>query len=201
MLDEKIFAVYSDESNTNKELTTHSGHDYKSNAPVIVKHSIKDFQQMKQSELDQKVFINIRALTNEVMYPSQVDERLTKFFSIKKTKFKASNINFTNIQIMDITSRIRFHKLIGEKNLLQMINACVSHEMRNPINSIHCQNMKLSEAAKIIIDLIESKDIKSIRQMRKELRMIADDINESTKIQLASTKLLNFYVNDMLSLA
>jgi len=22
--------------------------------------------------------------------------------------------------------------------LLQMVNACVSHEMRNPINSIHC---------------------------------------------------------------
>ena len=40
-----------------------------------------------------------------------------------------------------------------------MINACVSHEMRNPINSIHCQNLKLSEAAYMINGLLSNKDL------------------------------------------
>lgn len=33
----------------------------------------------------------------------------------------------------------------GEKRLLSMINATVSHEMRNPLNSIYCQNVKQKE--------------------------------------------------------
>ena len=33
----------------------------------------------------------------------------------------------------------------GEKKLLSMINATVSHEMRNPLNSIYCQNVKQKE--------------------------------------------------------
>jgi signal transduction histidine kinase len=32
-----------------------------------------------------------------------------------------------------------FNKATGEKKLLALINATVSHEMRNPINSINSQ--------------------------------------------------------------
>lgn len=38
------------------------------------------------------------------------------------------------------------------------------------------------------------------KQMQ-EISRIVNEINESCKIQLASTKLLNFYVGDLLSLA
>ena len=50
-------------------------------------------------------------------------------------------------------------------------------------------------------DLLKSKDIKSIKQMRREIKQIVEEVQESTEIQIASTKLLGFYVNDMLSLA
>jgi len=91
--------------------------------------------------------------------------------------------------------------MAGEKNLLQMINACVSHEMRNPINSIQCQNYKIEELAKTIRDLVKGNDINTIHRLKKEIQSISEELTDSSKIQLASTKLLNFYVGDMLSLA
>jgi signal transduction histidine kinase len=33
----------------------------------------------------------------------------------------------------------------GEKKLLSLINATVSHEMRNPLNSIHSQVLKQTQ--------------------------------------------------------
>ena len=40
------------------------------------------------------------------------------------------------LQIIDISSQIKYDIANGEKKLLSLINATVSHEMRNPLNSI-----------------------------------------------------------------
>jgi len=82
-----------------------------------------------------------------------------------------------------------------------MINACVSHEMRNPINSIQCQNYKIEQLIKTIVDLTKGNDIRSINRFKEEIGSISEELDESCQIQLASTKLLNFCVGDMLSLA
>ena len=41
------------------------------------------------------------------------------------------------LQITDISNQIMFNRINGEKKLLALINATVSHEMRNPLNSIY----------------------------------------------------------------
>ena len=41
------------------------------------------------------------------------------------------------LQITDISQKVLYETAMGERRLLQLINATVSHEMRNPINSIH----------------------------------------------------------------
>jgi len=41
------------------------------------------------------------------------------------------------LQITDISSLILYNIAKGEKKLLTLINATVSHEMRNPLNSIY----------------------------------------------------------------
>ena len=140
---------------------------------------MKELQKMPRSELERLVFIKHTDLPKENPNDREaIDVSTTNFYSIKKTEFKvmADNTSFINMQVMDITSRVRFQKLVGEKNLLQMINACVSHEMRNPINSIHCQNIKLQEAAKMLNDLLKSNDIKSVKKMRREMQSIVEDI-------------------------
>jgi len=40
------------------------------------------------------------------------------------------------IQIIDISASIFYDKMKEEKHISELINAAVSHEMRNPINSI-----------------------------------------------------------------
>lgn len=44
--------------------------------------------------------------------------------------------------MIDVTKEVLYNKANGEKKLLALINATVSHEMRNPINSIYSQNLQ-----------------------------------------------------------
>ena len=46
--------------------------------------------------------------------------------------------DFKVIQIIDVTAQVLYDNTNAEVKLLQLINACVSHEMRNPLNAIHC---------------------------------------------------------------
>ena len=41
--------------------------------------------------------------------------------------------------MVDISQKIMYEMALGEKRLFSLINATVSHEMRNPINSIMSQ--------------------------------------------------------------
>jgi signal transduction histidine kinase len=45
------------------------------------------------------------------------------------------------MQIIDMSGQILINIRNGEKKLLSLINATVSHEMRNPLNSIYSQNI------------------------------------------------------------
>jgi len=44
------------------------------------------------------------------------------------------------IQVIDVSARIYYQLKTAENKLLSMINACISHELRNPLNSIVAQN-------------------------------------------------------------
>ena len=57
-------------------------------------------------------------------------------------------MSLTILKIDDVTFSVRFDVGKGEKKLLELVNACVSHEMRNPINAINAMNIKLKELTK-----------------------------------------------------
>jgi len=40
------------------------------------------------------------------------------------------------MRIIDCSNKVHYDKIMGEKQLLDLINATVSHDMRNPIHSI-----------------------------------------------------------------
>jgi signal transduction histidine kinase len=48
-------------------------------------------------------------------------------------------------QLMDISKAILYDIEKTHNVVLSMINACVSHEMRNPLNSIIAQNIEKKE--------------------------------------------------------
>ena len=49
------------------------------------------------------------------------------------------------LQFIDMSKSILYDMEKNHNSVLSMINACVSHEMRNPLNSIIAQNMEKKE--------------------------------------------------------
>ena len=62
-----------------------------------------------------------------------------KYYQIKKQNFHYHQglRNKELLQIIDISTGVLFNRANAEKKLLALINATVSHEMRNPLNSIY----------------------------------------------------------------
>lgn len=69
-------------------------------------------------------------------------ETFYKYVQIKRRRYDSGSRRHNLLQIIDISSEIMYNVAQGEKKLLQLINATVSHEMRNPTNSIRCQNLQ-----------------------------------------------------------
>ena len=46
------------------------------------------------------------------------------------------------LQIIDISHTILYDQEKAQNAFLELINACVSHELRNPLNSIIAQNIE-----------------------------------------------------------
>ena len=61
------------------------------------------------------------------------------------------------MQFVDISKSILYDMEKAKNSVLSMINACVSHEMRNPLNSVIAQNIQkkeiYSELNKLILEL------------------------------------------------
>jgi signal transduction histidine kinase len=106
------------------------------------------------------------------------------------------------LQIIDISNEILFHRANGEKKLLSLINATVSHEMRNPLNAISSQNVNQTDILKRFQEVIDMDLYQlSTKNLRRKLQSIKDEQVQSLMIQDSSQKLLSFIVNDMLDFA
>ena len=59
-----------------------------------------------------------------------------KYVQIKNKIITQDSEKVNLLQIIDLSSQVMFEFAKGEKRLMSLINATVSHEMRNPINSL-----------------------------------------------------------------
>lgn len=86
--------------------------------------------------------------------------------------------------------------------IMSMVNATVSHEIRNPINSINCQNTVIKMLVDRIDDLIEmlKKPDFNIGRFEERLIRIRRKIGEALQINISSEKLISFLVEDFLDL-
>ena len=60
------------------------------------------------------------------------------------------------IQIVDISKQMLYDQLKAEKDLLMIINATVSHELRNPLYSLISQILRLDDQLFNFEDIIQS---------------------------------------------
>ena len=59
-----------------------------------------------------------------------------QFVRIKNTKLDRNEKNSLMLQINNVSSEIQYDNEKSHSDLLMMINATVSHELRNPLNSL-----------------------------------------------------------------
>ena len=59
-----------------------------------------------------------------------------KFYQFKRQILAANDSEFAMLRVLDVSALLQCRVLEAKHQLLEMINALVSHEMRNPINAI-----------------------------------------------------------------
>ena len=146
---------------------------------------------MDNAELSKIVF---QKLSNEEAVSDANSKDI--YFSVDVKKLTVNNHTFVLLKIDDTTISVHFDLSKGEKKILQLVNACVSHEMRNPLNSILAQNIKLKGLLASVRRWIVASG-----QISADLQAIVSDLEEATQVQESCTKLLTFYVEDLLCMA
>ena len=100
------------------------------------------FEQDASSQKDYSFFELIKnfqanQLVNMVFqFPLKEGIESQVFFQIKLSKFIRKDKEKVMLQFIDISKTILYDMEKAHNVVLSMINACVSHEMRNPLNSI-----------------------------------------------------------------
>ena len=107
--------------------------------------SIFDFLEEKVEKMELKTF---QLMDQSSEY---------KFYQVKPVNSQSLMNDFKVIQIIDVTAQVLYDNTNAEVKLLQLINACVSHEMRNPLNAIHCQNIYNDEINNKIEKVLENE--------------------------------------------
>jgi len=87
-----------------------------------------------------------------------------------------------------------YNKASGEKQFLSMINAFVSHEIRNPLNFIKMQIIRQKFLNEKIYDLIQNNEKFSRKRLKKKIKKILIEQDESNDNLSNGEKILNFFV-------
>lgn len=123
----------------------------------------------------------------------------SRYFRIKITSLDHISKVRQIMQIIDITSCILYDKEHAQNSFLSLINACVSHELRNPLNSIMAQNIEKVNLYKELTKNIEFMDHSTKEYL--ECQRILNDLNNGLKVQDSSANIMSFMVQDLLDYA
>ena len=93
--------------------------------------SLKDLISLE--DIESKVFEIIQSHSNSV---TQVTIEDRKFVQVKLSSYNYGSDKKELLQFIDISSSILYDKQKDHSEFLGLVNACVSHELRNPLNSI-----------------------------------------------------------------
>jgi len=84
---------------------------------------------------------NYAEITDEMVTETNGSE--FRFVRVRKQIYQRKGATLCMIQIADISKSIMIDQITTEKQLYEVINTTVSHEMRNPINSIEFQGQNV----------------------------------------------------------
>lgn len=122
--------------------------------------SLKDLLDNKYSYLQDKVFeIDLQ----DDLQNSEVDAHNFKYVQIKMKKIKSTSLKASDkkkkrnlIQIINISDKILYNEVKAENFFATLINAAISHELRNPLNSLISQFPHLGDLFDIFDSIINT---------------------------------------------
>jgi hypothetical protein len=92
------------------------------------------------------------------------------YFRIKKKSYIKNTEEKCMIQIVDITKSIMYEEVYAQNQFLSITNATVSHELRNPLQSICSQNLKINLCLKELLNLVSNNDTKTMKELKKPIK-------------------------------
>lgn len=97
-------------------------------------YSLKKILQLSKSDLDNAYFTVNDSRSKHALSSGHLED--LSYYKIQVKSFQRGSSKAAVVVISDHTSQVHFYQTKRRKELFQMVNACVSHEMKNPINSI-----------------------------------------------------------------
>ena len=113
----------------------------------------------------------------------------------------------TVLQIIDMSDKMLYNEFKARQQFVTLINAAVSHELRNPLNSLIGQIESFIELMKNLKKLKDgfcsiSKDVsssfKQIHELSENLNKVFIGLKDCGKKIVSATKFIDYFVHDML---
>ena len=126
-----------------------------------------------------------------------------KFFQFKKSFVKGQRQNDEQVMLSftDISQKILYDTSKAEGELLSLINSTISHEMRNPLNSIINQCTILAAMGKQFIQILSNSEAYIPSTVYCQLEEVYTEVTSSVSIMTSSSSLLLLNVEDILGFA
>lgn len=130
---------------------------------------------------------------------------LFKFFQFKRStidmKDETTDTSQTMMCFSDVSSKILYDTKKAEGELLTLINSTISHEMRNPLNSIINQCKILYTLGLNLTGMFQQAKLNIQEDLYAEIMETQDEVDNSTRIMTSSSNLLLLNVEDILGYA
>ena len=89
----------------------------------------------------------------------------------------------TILQIIDISHTILYDEIKAQSEFLELINACVSHELRNPLNSIIARNIEKSVLYNQLLEILNRMNNNEVLdKCVSEMKSIILKLDEGMKV-------------------
>ena len=119
-----------------------------------------------------------------------------QYVQIKLTKMMYRQDWQSIVQIIDISGSIMYDQEQAQSSFLALINATVSHELQNPLNSILAQNVEKTNLYQEMSEIVQQMDHGS--EDYKKANKIMEELDIGQHVQESSTSTMFFMVKDLL---
>lgn len=94
---------------------------------------------------------------------------MSNFVQIKKKEYIKNGQTRIMLQFINVSKDIMYEQVHAENEFLAITNATVSHELRNPLQSISSQNLKIQLCIKELQNILEKNQNKTVNQIDKAM--------------------------------